>query len=302
MNVEHRQAKRQRGLKSPKVIIAATTVVVLWASAFVAVQVALTEVSPGQLALARYVVASISFLVILLMRQPSIPKPRDLIRLAVAGGIGISIYNLSLNYGQTTVNAGVASMLVNTVPIWTCLLSSVFLKERIGWVGWTGTTIAFVGVSIIGLHRSGWTGVDSGTLYILAAAVSQSLFFVIVKPLLNRFHPIDATAYVVWFGCLFLVPFSSGLSATIIQSSFATQLLIVFLGIGPTTIAYVAWSYVLAMQPAGSASNALFLVPVVAIGLGWLILDDLPSIVSIFGGAIAIFGVLLGKGALLRSR
>ena len=303
VNIDNKtRTEGKRGLKSPKIIIAATTVVILWASAFVAVQAALADISPGQLALARYIVASISFLGIILVRKPPAPKPRDLVRLAVAGGVGISLYNLSLNYGQTTVKAGVASMLVNTVPIWTCLLSSIFLKERISRVGWTGTTIAFAGVSMIGLHRSGWTGFETGTLYILAAAVSQSLFFVIVKPLLERFHPIDVTAYVVWFGCLFLLPFSSGLSDNIKQSSFATQLLIVFLGVGPTTLAYVAWSYVLAAQPAGSASNVLFLVPVAAIILGWLILNDLPSTVSILGGVIAIFGILLGKGAFSFSR
>lgn len=293
------------GRASPKAIAAATAVVLLWASAFVAVKVALDEFSPGQLALSRFVVASFVFLVIAVFRAAfgarlSIPPPADLLRLALAGLIGISVYNLALNTGQQTVSAGVASLLVNTVPIWASLFSVVLLGERIGRRGWLGTVVSFAGVAVIGLHKAGWTGFQTGTLLVLAAAVSQALYFVIVRPLLKRYHPLDLTSYVVWFGCLFLVPFQSGLVEALQQGSARTLVAIVFLGVGPAALAYVAWSYVLAELDPGKASNVLFLVPVAALALGWLVLREVPSLVALLGGATAICGVLLSKGLFKR--
>ncbi len=278
------------------VIAAAAFVVLLWASAFVAVKLALTDVTPGQLALARYLVASLAFALLLLVRRPVVPRVQDLFRLALVGGVGISLYNLALNTGQQTVGAGVASLLVNTVPIWTSLLSVVLLRERIGWAGWLGTAVSFVGVAIIGLQKSRWGGFELGVLMIIGAALSQALYFVIARPLLQRYHPIDLTSYAVWFGCLFLVPFHTGLWDAVKHSSSTTVGAIVFLGVGPAALAYLAWSYVLAALPAGKASQALFLVPVAAIALGWMVLGEVPGIVVLLGGGLSIFGVMLAKG------
>ena len=285
---------------SRRTTVAASVVILLWASAFVAVKVALAELPPGPLALARYAVASAVFLVLLVVRKLAVPRPRDLLRLALAGAVGIALYNVILNTGQLTVSAGVASLLVNTAPIWTSLLSIFLLKERITRIGWIGTIISFLGVALIGLHKGGWTGFESGVLLILTAAVCQALYFVISKPLLERYHPLDLTTYVVWSGCLCLAPFSTGLPASLRESSPSTLGAVVFLGVGPAALAYVAWSYVLAEVPAGRASNLLFLVPVAALALGWLILNEVPSLWALVGGAIAIFGVLVSKGLVSR--
>ena len=67
-----------------------------------------------------------------------------------------------------------------------------------------------------------------------------------------------------------------------------------------TALAYVAWSYVLAALPAGKASNSLFLVPVVALILGWLVLGEIPAAVALIGGAITIFGLLIRGGVFER--
>lgn len=271
-------------------------VVLLWASAFVGVKYALEQIPPGPLASARYVIASVAFLLIAGCRRPRLPAATDLARMALAGAIGIALYNLTLNMGQETVGAGVASLIVNTVPIFTALLSVAVLHERISRSGWLGTAISFSGVAIIGLHKSGWAGFDRGVLLILAAAISQASYFVLIQPLLKRYHPIEVTSFTVWFGCIFLSPFSIELPQLITTCDRTTILAVAFLGLGPAALAYLAWSYVLAHMPAGRATNALYLVPVVALALGALLLSEVPSMVSILGGALAVFGVMVGRG------
>ncbi|MCP3996861.1 MAG: EamA family transporter [bacterium] len=280
--------------------MAALAVVILWASGFVALKAALEEISPTRLALARYSVAAIVFGALSIVRRVRIPRGYDMLRTMLAGAIGISLYNLLLNFGQQTVTAGIASILVNTVPILTSLFSMALLGERISRAGWSGTLLSFTGVAIIGLQKSGWTGFETGTLCVLGAAVSQAVYIVMVKPMLKRHHPIDLTSVATWFGCLFLIPFGSGLGEALPDASFRTLGAIVFLGIGPAALAYVAWSYVLVRTPAGKASNVLFLVPLVACGLGWWVLGEVPSPVALGGGALALLGVLVTRGVFRR--
>ncbi len=276
---------------------AAATVVVLWGSAFVAVGLALEDLSPGHLALARYLVAALVLLVLTSPKRASRPPVRDLLRFAFAGAVGISLYNLALNSGQESVSPGVASLIVNTVPIWTSLFSIALFGERLTARHWVGTLLAFSGVSILGLQQGGSSGFESGALLILGAALAQAIYFVSVKPLLARYRPVEVTAWTVWFGCLFLTPFLGGLGESLQRSSPTTLAALLFLGVGPAALAYLAWAHVLAELPAGTASNVLFLVPVVAMCLGWLVLEDVPSRTALAGGLLSAVGVILGRTA-----
>ena len=283
------------GRLSGATVLAATAVVLLWASAYLGVNLALRDFTPGQLALARYLVASAVFLTLVMRRGVPLPRKRDLLRLAFAGAVGIALYNLALNWGQQSVNPGVASLLVNTVPIWTSLLAMLVLSERIPIRGWLGTGLAFLGVALIGLDRSGWSGFEAGVGLVLLAALAQAVYFIVAKPLLARLSPLALTAGAVWCGTLLLVPFGGGLPDALRASSSVGIASVLFLGVGPAALAYLAWAHVLAAMPAGRASNLLFLIPVVAIALGWLVLGDAPNAAVLIGGGLSIAGVFLSR-------
>ncbi|ANM32360.1 hypothetical protein ABI59_19140 [Acidobacteria bacterium Mor1] len=275
--------------------MAAALVVALWASAFIGVKVAVQEVEPGQLALLRYLVASLALLALLPMRRVPLPSRRDLPRLFALGALGIALYNLLLNYGQQRVSAGIAAVLINTVPILTSLLSISFLGEKIRRGAWAGTLVSFVGVCLIGLERGGWSGFDGGTLLVLAAALAQAGYFVLARPLLARYHPIDLTSWATWLGCLCLTPWAGGVPAALSEASSTALVAILFLGVGPAALAYVAWSYVLAAVDPGRASNALFAVPVLALLLGWGVLGEQVSAVSGLGVGWVLAGFVLSR-------
>ena len=277
---------------------AAAGVIVLWASAFVAVRSALVDLSPGVLALSRYAVAALVLWILSAMGKSSVSPTRpDLARMAAGGAVGIALYNLALNSGQRTVGAGVASLLVNTAPILTSLLSALWLKERIRGRAWFGALVSIAGVILISLEHGGWSGLGSDALLVLLAAFSLALYFVIVKPLLTRYNPIQLTSYVVWFGVLFLVPFQDGFFEAWKQSRVSTQLAVVYLGIGPAALAYVLWSFVLERMPAGRAAGLLYFIPVLTILLGWVVLGEVPSLIACLGGAVVLSGVALSQTA-----
>jgi len=74
--------------------------------------------------LLRFAIASIALLAIAMVRRPRFPERRDVLRIAALGVIGMTIYSLAITYGEITVPAGTASILVNLSPIFTAILSA----------------------------------------------------------------------------------------------------------------------------------------------------------------------------------
>ena len=110
-------------------ISAALITVVLWASAFVGIRAAAADLSPGSIALGRMIVGSLALGVLVATRGLVRPSRRDALRIIAAGVIWYALYNLSLNEAERVVDAGTASMLVNTGPIFIAILAGLFLGE-----------------------------------------------------------------------------------------------------------------------------------------------------------------------------
>lgn len=281
-----------------RVTFAALLVVVLWASAFPTVKIALEDFTPGGLALARSSVASLFFLGIAAVRPPARPSPAELARLALCGGCGIALYNFGLNTGQQTVSPGATSLAVNTVPIWTSLLAVPLLGERTAASQWLGSALALTGVALLAFERGGMTagnGTAVGIGWILMAAVAQALYFVMAKPLLKTRSAFEVTAWAVWLGTLFLLPWTSEVIASASTAGSRAWLAVLFLGVGPAALAYAVWSFVLANSPAGQAALWLFLVPAVAVVLSWMVFGDSPTPLLLAGGAFCLGGVAVGR-------
>jgi hypothetical protein len=114
-----------------KAYLAMGVALVVWSSAFAGIRAGLRAYAPAHLALFRYLIASTVLAIYARFAHFRRPAWRDIPALMVAGSLGITIYNLALNYGETRVTAGSASLLISSTPIWAALLAMLLLRERL---------------------------------------------------------------------------------------------------------------------------------------------------------------------------
>lgn len=280
-----------------KSFLLALFTVIIWGSSFSGVRISLLGgYSSGHLVLMRFLIASSIFIIYAIFPRTKFKLPRreDILKILLLGFVGISIYHFGVTFGEQTVSAGTASMFVGSAPIFTSLISVMFLKERLSRTSWIGLFVGFIGILLItvGTSESSFR-ISAGALLVLIAAIATSFFFVFQKPLLLRYRPIELTAYVTWAGTLPFLLFFPGLLDTVANATLGANLSAVYVGVFPAAIGYVTWATALSLGKASSVSSLMYAEPVIAIIIAWITLNELPSGLSVFGGIIAISSVII---------
>jgi drug/metabolite transporter (DMT)-like permease len=286
----------------PRIIVAAVAALGFWASAFVCtgivVKAPAPEVpatfTPGELALYRYGVASLTLALLAIWLRPPLPRRQDLPRLIGTGAIGIGVYTLALNTGQQTTTAGAASFIVNTAPLFSTLFACVALKESLRPAGWLGLVVGLAGIGLIALAEEG-SGLSTGALLVFVAAVAWALYQIIQKPLLPHYGALGVVCYAIWFGTVLFLPYGPGLLDAMARAPARHHATVVYLGVLPGALAFLAWSYLLAHLTVARATPLLYLVPVLSLAIAFVVIGERPHVLSIVGGLVAIGGVALAR-------
>jgi len=266
----------------------------LWASAFPATRYALHYYSPVSLMVMRFVTASLTLGVIGLLKKMRPPKVKDLPMFAASGLTGVFLYSYLFNTGSVSVSAGVSSFIIASSPIFTLILTRIFLKEIVKPVCWVGVIISFCGLAAVTLTQVTEFSFDFGIFLIICAAISSGAYSTIMRGLTKSYTALEATTYTIIAGTLGTLLYLPVAIKEIPDSNFTVNLIVVFMGIFPAAVAYLAWSYALAKaKKTAHVSVFTYLIPFVSALLAYVWLRETLSVFTLIGGLVIIAGMVL---------
>ncbi|MGE5643440.1 MAG: DMT family transporter, partial [Byssovorax cruenta] len=199
-----------------------------------------------------------------------------------------------------TSEASTTAWIVSTTPVFMALLGWIVLKERLGWIKIAGILLAFVGVLLvvydgdlraISLRSFG----KPGDILILISAINWTVFSVLSRRGLKQYPATLMMFYVMFIGWLFtsILFFATQNIAEIGNLTTNGWLGITFLGVFCSGLAYIAWYDALQALTTAQTGVFLYIEPLVAVAVAFLVLGEAITAASLLGGAIIILGVWL---------
>lgn len=267
--------------------------VLLWASAFVFTKIALRCFTSPVLGLLRYCVASVAILIIVITKKIPFPKWKDIPLFFVSGAFGFTFYMILFNKGSETLSSSTGSIILATAPIITALLAFFVQKERLQVLQWIAIGIEFAGILILTLWN-GILSINAGVIWMVASALLVSLYNLIQRKLSKTYTSLQCASYSIFTGTIMLLVFLPQATKEISGATIYDILVICFLGIFPSAIAYIAWSKALSIaKKASQVSNYMFVTPFLTTILGFLMIGEIPDLATLAGGITILFGIFL---------
>lgn len=275
-----------------KVYFAFTITIILWASAFPVIKLALSDFSAVHLSSLRLSIASLILLILTIIKKIPIPDFKDIPIILLLGFCGFTLYHITLSFGEYYVSAGISSLIVSTTPIFSALLATYFLKEKFSKLAWIGSIIAFIGVACIALgNDSKVIAMCIGIALVLIASIGESIYFVFQSSYFKKYGFIPFTIYTMLAGSLFTFIFLPGAIHELQYADTNTLLLVLYLGVFPTVIPYFALAYTIYKVGVADATMSLYLTPACALVLSFIMVGEMPTMVAIIGGIVTLIGV-----------
>ena len=281
-------------------VVRLAALALLWGSGFLWIKLALRGFTPVQIVLVRLALGAAVLASIALVRRLRFPAGGAVWgHLFVAALVANAIPYTLFGIGERTIGSNVAGVLNATTPLWTVLVAFAAGTDRaISVKGGLGIGLGFVGTVLI---FSPWESAGEiaswGGVAILAASASYGVSYVYMgRYLTNRgIPPIVLSASQLAAGALLMLlalPFD-GFSAPRFRTDAVLSLLI--LGVLGTGVAYVLNYRLIGDEGPTAASTTTYLLPVVAVVLGALVVDERVTVPMVAGMVLVLGGVALAQ-------
>lgn len=291
---------RQHGLA----LTAFAIVCIVWGTTYLAIRVAVETIPPLLIIAIRFTIAGLVMLAIARWRGERIPRRgATLMNLAVIGFLMVALGNLSVVWAEQWVPSGLAALFVATAPFWMAVLEMFRTGgERVGVRGALGLLIGFAGVAML-VTPKGAGGAYDVHFVIGALAIQVGSFAWQLGSLRGKYYLRDvpllmSASLQMLFGGL-IVGVVALLMGEPSRMTFTplTLAALAYLTTFGSIIAYSAYVYALAHLRTSQSSLYAYVNPVVAVILGWLILHESLTWVSVLAMCIILAGVALVQTA-----
>lgn len=285
-------------MRSPRFF--ASVAIVFWGVSFVATKAVLAHVSPVTLIFTRFLIGSIALLAIARRLPPRTHWPS----LALMGFVGVFVHQLLQAFALTMTSATNTGWLIGITPIWSAILSAIFLRERLGLGKLLGLIVGFGGVLLVvtrGDFSARILGAPStaGDLLILASTVNWAVYSIIGHRTIRAIGPRRATSGVMLFGTSMLAPLFIAQHGwrELPRLTPGAWGALLFLSLGCSALGYLFWYGALERIEVSRVAALLYAEPLVTFVAAALLLGERVSAFVIAGGILVLAGVLITQYA-----
>jgi drug/metabolite transporter (DMT)-like permease len=272
-----------------------------WGGTFIAGRFLAKKVPTFSAAFLRFFVAFIFILGVTLRKEGRLPRPKkgELLRLILLGATGVFSYNVCFFKGLALIEAGRASLIIALNPILIALFSAILYREKLSGPRCAGILISVAGAVVV-ISKGKISTILSGSFglgetYIVGCVLSWVAYSLIGKALLGRLSPLICVTYSILFGALLLFPLAlnEGLMAHLFSYGPLSWISLIYLGLCGTVIGFV-WYYdgIRRIGPT-NAGQFINFVPVSAMVLAYLLLDEPITLALLCGAVCVILGSYL---------
>ena len=269
----------------------------VWGSCFVLTKVMLKAFTPIQIIPLRM---GLAYLSLWALRPKTLKLPwKDELMFILIGITGGSFYFYLQNTAAAHTSAANVSILVSMSPILTVLLAQLFSRkgEKLGLWVYLGAVIAIAGVVLVVLNGTLTFHLSPlGDLLALAAALAWAVYSILIKKYTERYDNFLVTRRVFLWAFLTAVPLmllTDGMPD--LTPLFTVPKVLIswlFLGVMGNAVCFAIWNIAFKSLGVVVTNNYLYASPFVTVFVGWLLLDEPISVMSIVGAVLITVGVI----------
>jgi drug/metabolite transporter (DMT)-like permease len=264
---------------------------IIWGVTYVLMKYSLSFLSPQQIAFARFLIAGIIFVPLLLVMKERYSR-RELLIMIVLALTGVLLYQLLFIWGESGLSAGNASFIVSFEPIFIAVLGISLRRDQLRWTILIGLVISTIGMVVLLKPTSlRWSELLSAVL-VLLSALSWGIFTVVGKDMLVKHNPLSVTGYVSVIGLVMLLPFvNSGMISLFQIRNVYLIVSLLFIGVFATFIGYLLWFDGLKKVKPITAGTTLYITPFVTVIFASILIFEPISLTTIIGGTVILVGL-----------
>ncbi len=272
-------------------------VYIVWGSTYLAIRVVVETMPPFLAAGIRFVVAGVVMSLILAIRNGpgSLRVTRgELASTALIGLLLLCIGNGGVSVGEQSVPSGLAALVVGVIPLMVLLIRR-FTGERVPGSALIGVTVGFVGLGVLVVPGGLDGSVNAyGMVALLVSALAWSIGSFMSRRIPLPRNPLVSTAYQLLTGGLFLLLVAAPtgewrFDAT--KFSVASLASLAYLVVAGSLVAYTAYTWLLQHAPISRVATYAYVNPVVAVVLGFFILNEPVTLAAGIGAVLIVASV-----------
>jgi drug/metabolite transporter (DMT)-like permease len=300
MAVRTQPFQGDRNANPAAVWAALVAVYLVWGSTYLAIRVTVRTIPPLMSASIRFLVAgTLLYLWSVRRGDRTGDRPRAVHwrSAAIIGGVMLFGGNGLVSLAEQTVPSSLAALLLASIPLWMVVVRRFVLREQSGWVEVAGLILGFGGIVLLVDPFGGESADPLGVVLLLIAALSwaSGSLFARRAPLPDR--PLVGTGMEMIAGglvCL-IVSAAAGEFADLelARISAPSVIGVAYLIVFGSWVGFAAYVWLLRAARTSLVSTYAYVNPVVAVFLGWVILDEAITLRTVVAGGIVLAAVAL---------